>query len=162
MTRRHRALDEFRFRAPIEVRFRDTDSLGHVNNAVYLTYFEAARAGYYRAVTGRTFGFGAAAQAETFVIAEARVAFRAPAYFGETLDVACRAHWAGRSSFGIEYLIRARDSEIGAARDVADGETVQVMYDFAARRVSRIPPGLLGMFERYEGRPVPGGKSEGR
>jgi acyl-CoA thioester hydrolase len=36
-------LEGFRFVHPIEVRFRDLDALGHVNNAVYLTYLESAR-----------------------------------------------------------------------------------------------------------------------
>ena len=36
-----------------EVRFRDLDALGHVNNAVYLTYFEAARMAYWMHVNGR-------------------------------------------------------------------------------------------------------------
>ena len=38
---------EFRYQHPIEIRFVDTDALGHVNNAVYLSYFEMARGGYY-------------------------------------------------------------------------------------------------------------------
>ena len=42
----------FRYRRPIEVRFGDTDAMGHVNNAAYLTYCEMARAGYYETVTG--------------------------------------------------------------------------------------------------------------
>ena len=45
---------EFRYRHAIEVRYGDTDALGHVNNAVYLSYFEAARGGYYTSVVGRT------------------------------------------------------------------------------------------------------------
>ena len=38
----------------IQIRWRDLDVLGHVNNAVYLTYFELARLAYVRAVLGRT------------------------------------------------------------------------------------------------------------
>ena len=34
----------YKFSTTIEVRFKDVDSLGHVNNAVYLTYFEIAAA----------------------------------------------------------------------------------------------------------------------
>ena len=146
---------EFRYEIPLDVRFRDTDALGHVNNAVYLTYFEAARAGYYRAVTGSTFGFGAGAAGHTFVVAEARVVFRAPAYFGETLDIGCRVCWASRSSFGVDYRIRARESEIGGARLVGDGVTIQVMFDFATGRVSRIPRDLLEMLAAFEGHPIP-------
>src|SRR5688500_1626748 len=94
MNARTQAIEgEFRFEHPIEVRFADTDAFGHVNNAVYLTYFEAARAGYYAAVMGTPFGTGARAAERTFVIAEAEIAYRAPAFFGEVVLVGCRFGW---------------------------------------------------------------------
>ncbi|HWX25489.1 MAG TPA: acyl-CoA thioesterase, partial [Vicinamibacteria bacterium] len=40
------------FSCEVEVRFRDLDALGHVNNAVYLTYLESARIAYWMALTG--------------------------------------------------------------------------------------------------------------
>src|SRR3989337_1310414 len=82
---------DFLFKHPVEVRFVDTDAFGHVSNAVYLSYFEAARAGYYATVSGAPFGTGAQAAERTFVIAEARISYRAPVYFGETLYVGCRS-----------------------------------------------------------------------
>ena len=60
-TRRGQVEGEFAYEHPIEIRFVDTDAFGHVNNAVYLSYFEAARAGYYAAVTGIPFGTGESA-----------------------------------------------------------------------------------------------------
>jgi acyl-CoA thioester hydrolase len=156
-SRRREALEgEFRFEHPIEVRFVDTDALGHVNNAVYLTYFEAARAGYYAAVTGAPFGTGAQAAERTFVVAEARLVYRAPAFFGETLIVGCRFAWSSRSSFGLEYRVRAEASPVAQARLVADGESVQVMFDPERARVMRVPGDLLALFESYEGRAIPG------
>jgi acyl-CoA thioester hydrolase len=148
---------EFRFEHPIEVRFVDTDAFGHVNNAVYLSYFEAARAGYYALVTGTPFMTGQHGSQHTFVIAEARISYRSPALFGETLIVGCRFAWAKRSSFGLEYRIRATDSPVGAARLVAEGETVQVMFDLAGGRIARVPADLLERFAVYEGRPIPRG-----
>jgi acyl-CoA thioester hydrolase len=145
---------DFRYQHPIEVRFVDTDALGHVNNAVYLSYFEAARAGYYAVVAGAPFGTGEQAGERTFVIAEARVAYRAPAFFGETLVAGCRFAWASRSSFGLEYVVRAEASPVGPARVVADGETVQVMFDLERQRVMRIPADLLALFEAYERRAI--------
>ena len=121
-TRREPPGGEFRFEQPIEVRFADTDALGHVNNAIYLTYFEAARAGYYAAVAGAPFGTGEKAGERTFVVAEATVSFRRPCFFGETVLVGCRFAWASRSSFGIEYAIRAEGSPVAPARHVADGK----------------------------------------
>ena len=90
----------FRYQHAIEVRFSDTDAMGHVNNAVYLTYFELARAGYYQAVTGRVFETLAETD-RSMIMAHARVEYRAPTFFGETVIVACRAAWVSRSSFSL-------------------------------------------------------------
>jgi acyl-CoA thioester hydrolase len=156
MTTRRAAIGgEFRYEHPIEVRFVDTDALGHVNNAVYLSYFEAARAGYYAAVAGAPFGTGEHSGERTFVIAQANVVYRAPAFFGETLLVGCRFSWTGRSSFGLEYVVRAEASPIASARVVADGESVQVMFDLVRNRVMRMPADLMELFEAYEGRAIP-------
>ena len=154
-SRREALRGDFRYEHPIEVRFVDTDAFGHVNNAVYLSYFEAARAGYYAAVAGAPFGTGEHAAERTFVIAEARIAYRAPAFFGETLLVGCRFSWTGRTSFGLEYRVRAEASAVASGRTVADGETTQVMFDLARNRVMRVPADLLGMFEGYEARQIP-------
>lgn len=153
-TRREPVSGEFRYEHPIEVRFVDTDAFGHVNNAVYLSYFEAARAGYYATVVGAPFGTGESAGEHTFVIAEARIVYRAPAFFGERLLVGLRFSWAGKTSFGLEYVVRAEESAVGPARVVADGETVQVMFDLRRQRVTRVPADLLVLFEAYEGRSI--------
>ena len=79
-------LGEFRYRHPIEIRYVDTDALGHVNNAVYFSYFEASRAGYYQQMSGHAFGTGPDADRRTFVIAEAHITYRQPALFGEPLS----------------------------------------------------------------------------
>lgn len=147
---------EFAYGHAIEVRFGDTDALGHVNNATYLAYLEAARGGYYATVTGDAFGHGPDAQRQTFVIAEAHVAYRSQARFGEPLTCWCRVGWLGRSSFGLEYRLDAGESQVGMARTVADGSTVQVFYDLATQRITRIPADLVDRLVAFEGRALPG------
>jgi len=39
---------EYAFRHVLHVRFRDCDAMGHVNHAVYLTYFEQCRLTFWR------------------------------------------------------------------------------------------------------------------
>lgn len=146
---------EFRYEHPIEVRFVDTDAFGHVNNATFLSYFEAARAGYYARVTGSPFMTGEHGMKHTFVIAEARIAYRSPVLFGEPLLAGVRFAWVGGSSFAFEYRIRAEKSAVGEARTVADGETLQVMFDLERNRVMRVPADLIGLFEEFEGRAIP-------
>jgi acyl-CoA thioester hydrolase len=147
---------DFRYHHPIEIRYNDTDALGHVNNAVYFSYFEAARGGYYIAVVGHPFGTGPEAETRTFVIAEAHITYRAPAYYGEPLSVGVRAAWVGASSFGLEYRVSVGASAIGEARVVADGSTVQVFYDLTRGRPMRTPPELAAALRAFEGRELPG------
>ena len=145
----------FRYRHPIEIRYGDTDALGHVNNAVYLSYFEMARGGYYTRVVGHPFGTGPDAERRTYVIAEAHVSYRRPAFYGEPLWCCVRVGWLSRSSFGLEYRLEVSDSAIGAARVIADGSTVQVFYDLARGRPMRIPAELVDALTGHEGRELP-------
>ena len=146
---------EFRYRHPIEIRYNDTDALGHVNNAVYFSYFEMARSGYYLAVAGHPFGTGPDAARRTFVIAEAHISYRQPAFYGEPLHCATRVGWVSRSAFSFEYRLEVEASDLGAARVVADGSTVQVFYDLERGRPMRTPADLVADLEAFEGRAFP-------
>lgn len=111
-----------RFRTPLQVRFRDLDALGHVNNAVYLTYFENARVAYWRELTGpdRPLEF-------PFLVARAEVDFRATADMGTPLVAELALSKIGRTSFTFDYRIVRDDT--GSL--VAEGRTVQVWLDAA-------------------------------
>lgn len=156
VTARKRPIEgDFRYRHDIEVRYGDTDALGHVNNATYLSYFEMARVGYYTTVVGHPFGTGPDAEKRTFVIAEAHITYRAPAFYGEPLRCGVRVAWVGRSSFALEYRVEVGDSAIGKERVVADGSTVQVFYDLRRGRPMRTPASLVTQLTEYEGHELP-------
>jgi len=159
---RSRSLEgTFRYRHPIEIRYGDTDALGHVNNAVYLAYLEMARGGYYTEVVGHPFGTGPDAEKRTFVIAEAHISYRRPAFYGEPLWCGVRVGWVSRSSFSLEYRLEVADSAIGTARMIGDGSTVQVFYDLARGRPMRTPADLVRALADYEGRELPSRGSAG-
>jgi acyl-CoA thioester hydrolase len=117
------ALAEFPFIYRTEVRFRDLDALGHVNNAVYATYFESARLAYYQALTGLPL------ERMNIILAESTITFHAPALFGDTVDVGVHVASIGNKSFVMEYLAMAERA--GAALKIASGRTVLVAYDYA-------------------------------
>ncbi|HZM14637.1 MAG TPA: thioesterase family protein [Candidatus Krumholzibacteria bacterium] len=130
----------------ISVRFRDTDAMGHVNNAVYLTYLEVGRQAYWRRFSART-----NYEQVPFVLAHACLDFRAEARVGEVIRVFLRTNWVSRRSFGMEYELRERES----GRLAVTGETVQVTYDYEAKRSIPVPDWLRQELERIEGRPLP-------
>lgn len=115
-------LSRFRFRYPIDVRFRDLDAIGHVNNAVYLTYFEMARIAYWLHVTRRT-----EVKDLDMILARAEVDYRSPLAFGESIEVGVGCTSLGRTSFVLELDAHERS----AGRLVAECRKTLVYYDFA-------------------------------
>lgn len=142
----------FTHRYVVDVRFGDTDAMGHANNSRFLTYVESARIAYWEAATGEQFALATHGAHELLILAEVRVAFRSPAVFGETLTVETRAGRVGRSSFALQHRITASASDRGPARLVATADDVMVMYDYAKARPQAIPEALVVRLEAYEGR----------
>ena len=143
---------DFRYRRSIEVRFGDTDAMGHVNNAAYLTYCEMARAGYYETVTGHQLPLATHGASESMILAEARITYRSPAFYGETLTIEARVDSVGRTSFTQQYRLTAPDSRYGRSRLVAVADSVQVMFDYARERPIPVSDELIAAFEAFEDR----------
>jgi acyl-CoA thioester hydrolase len=144
----------FRYRREMEVRFGDTDAMGHVNNATFLTYLEMARLGYHEAVIGRPLPLATHGASESMILAEVRLTFRSPAYYGETLTIEARVGRVGRTSFTQDYRITAPASRYGEARLVAVADAVQVMYDYATERPVPVSDDMATALEAYEGKPL--------
>jgi acyl-CoA thioester hydrolase len=118
-------------RLPLATRYADYDTKGHVNNAVYLTFFEMAR---HRAWVDALDG-----DADfPFIVAEATVRYLSQAMIGEPLDIEICTSEIRTKAWVWSYVIRASRDE----RVVAEGKTVQVMFDYANRRTIPIPEDL--------------------
>jgi len=148
-------LPEFPCVAGVEVRFRDLDAMGHVNNAVYLTYFEQARLAFWRAIHPGGVPDEAIDPARIgFVLARAECDFVSPVRLGERLLVGCRAGDFGTSSFAFDYRIVAAGGAVdGEVRNVASGRTVQVTWDWASGKKSPLPADLKARIEAFQAAP---------
>ena len=127
----------WRFEHEVEVRFNDCDPMGHVNNAVYLTYLEAARFAWWRNI------FGAGGGAHGFVVARVEIDYRRQAFPGERLIVRLRVDGISRSSFIVAYeILNVRTRET-----VAEGKSVQVAYDAATGKSTPLADDLRARLE---------------
>jgi acyl-CoA thioester hydrolase len=116
-------------RFSLATRYADYDTKGHVNNAVFLTYFEIARErAWVDAMGQESVDF-------PFILAEATVRYASEAMVGDALDVEITTVDVRTKAWVWAYTIRrSRDDAV-----VAEGRTVQVMFDYAAKRTVPIP-----------------------
>ena len=145
---------DFAHRHLVEVRLSDTDAMGHVNNARYLTYVEIARVAYWEHVTGRMLPIGVHGAEEGMILAEIRMTYRSPAFYGETLTVETRVERIGRTSFGMVHRITAPESRYGPARLVAVADSTLVSYDYTDECPIPVPDDWRAAMAAYEGRPL--------
>ena len=133
--------DLYRFSVTLEVRWRDLDALGHVNNAVYFTYLEQARVHYMREV-----GLGFRSLDDVgMILAEATCTFHSPLSLGEQVTIWTRVCELRNSSFVFEYRMEGKD-----ARLAATARSVQVCYDYEAGRSLPIPDSWRAAITAYE------------
>ena len=143
---------DFAHRHRVEVRLADTDAMGHVNNANYLTYVEIARVAYYERVTGNALPIGSHGAEEGMILAEIRMTYRSPAFYGETLTVETRVERIGRTSFGMVHRITAPESRYGSARLIAVADSTLVSYDYREECPIPVPDQWRAGIAAYEGR----------
>jgi acyl-CoA thioester hydrolase len=127
----------------LQPRFRDTDAMGHINNAVYITYLEVARQEYWRALDA-----SGDYRRVPFILAHVNCDFRSEALVMETLTLSIRCAWIGGKSFAFEYEIREETTR----RLVVEARTVQVCYDYEKKQSIAMPDALRAALEGFEGR----------
>ena len=111
-------MTDFEYETELQVRFRDLDAMGHVNNAVYATYLEQARVDYYADV------LGVGLDDIDTVLVNLEIDYRHEVVLDdERVTIAMGVRSIGESSVVVEYEIRAGD------RVAATAETTQVYVD---------------------------------
>jgi acyl-CoA thioester hydrolase len=109
-------------------KFRDLDPMGHVNNAVFLTYIESARIAFFQ-------DLGAAQGIEdmSMIVARIEIDFRSPVRFDDEVEISVRASRFGTKSFDLDYVLRV------AGDVVAEAKSVQVAFDYDRGEPMAIP-----------------------
>src|ERR687896_1280916 len=115
----------------LEIRYGDLDPYGHVNNAVYLEFFEKVRICYWRALADMA-GIEKLEAGDVpgarYVIAETTVRYKAPIFFEDTLHGAARIHTVGNRSYAMDFELRTGET-FEEGRGVAEGFAAQVFFD---------------------------------
>jgi acyl-CoA thioester hydrolase len=130
----------------LPVLWGDMDALGHVNNTVYLKWFESARVAYFERIEllgeGRRGTVGP-------ILASARVDFRIPVVYPDVVTARARAVRLGNTSFTLAQSVSTRTR---GGRVAAEGEVVIVLIDYATGEKTRLPDPLRAAIALLEGR----------
>lgn len=127
-----------------DVIWNDMDAYGHVNNTVYLRYFESARIAWFDAIgisehKART-GIGP-------ILANVMCNFRLPLDYPDRIQIACRGRILSPKKIRTEYAVLSERH--GAA--AADGEGLVVYYDYNTGRSCEIPDVIVAAITALDG-----------
>jgi acyl-CoA thioester hydrolase len=132
-------IEDFPLRVPDLIRFGDIDRQGHVNNAVYSTYFETGRVGIIYDPD-----IGLQVEGCTTVLARIEIDFLKELRWPGTLEVGTGIGAIGRSS----YVFMQAIFNDGAC--AARARSTMVLIDRATRRARPLPPELVVKLERLK------------
>jgi acyl-CoA thioester hydrolase len=123
------------YRTDVQVRFNDTDMLGHLNNTAYALYAEQARVEFFRSL-----GMGRV----TLILAHISLDFRKQVTFGDKVHVITTVGKVGNSSVTLLQNVFA-NGELSA-----EIKSVVVLFDYEAQKPKAIPSELRARLEDYQ------------
>ncbi len=138
-------IGKFNFTLPIQVRWSDLDPLGHVNNAVFVTYFEIVRGHFMlHACPGWDW------KKDMFLIANVTANFHKELMLTATAPQAnIRTSKIGNKSFVLEYAITSKNGDDTIVH--ATGSTTQIMFDMKTRSTIEIPDWVRESLRAFDG-----------
>ena len=126
-------LENYNFSLPIQMRWNDLDALGHVNNALFVTYFEIAR-GYFMTKACPRWNW----LKDMFLIANVNVDFKKELLLtANEPKVHMKTTHIGTKSFVLQYAITSKKE--GEIILHASGTTTQIIFDMETRTTIEIP-----------------------
>jgi acyl-CoA thioester hydrolase len=131
----HERLQGYPIVIEIPVAWGEMDAFGHVNNIIYLRYFESARVAYFTRA-----GFFPRSGESTIgaILASIQCAYKFPLVYPDTVWAAVRVAEVGEDRLTMHHRIVSQRH----GRVAAEGEGVVVSYDYAIRQKARVPDDL--------------------
>ncbi len=124
----------FKYKIPVQIRFKDIDMLGHVNSAVHLTYFEMARVSYFNHLDNELKIDWANM---SFVVAKMEMEYKQQIMLGDKLYISVWVSRIGTKSFDMICSI-VREAE-GIETEVAKGLAIIVCFNFKTNQSVAVP-----------------------
>lgn len=122
----------------IQVRFADTDALGHLNNASYALFAETARIAFFK---------DAKIIVTNLILARLELDFIRQVKYGESVQVLSSVEKIGNSSMTLLQTVMTGAEVAGKVRSVV------VHFDYATNTPVRVPDAARARLESYIAKP---------
>lgn len=113
----------------LQVRFSDCDMMQHVNNAIYLNYFEEARIHYFRQLVGIEWDW----KKNGVLLRKNELEYLKPVFLNDPVTIEVFLKHVGDKSFTLAYEVKV----LGELRTT--GTSVLVCYDSVIKTSIPIP-----------------------
>ncbi|MFI5298909.1 MAG: acyl-CoA thioesterase [Polyangiales bacterium] len=135
------ALGRWPIRVELRVAWGDMDAFRHVNNTVFLRWFESARIAYFERVGLVDYDRVGP------ILARATIQFRRPVTYPDTVAVEASITRLGTTSFEMQYRATSRSQNVAI---VAEGDSTIVMFDYSAGSKVALSASLRAAIEALE------------
>ena len=126
--------------AKIQVRFRDCDMMGHVNNAVYLSYFEQARMHYFEELIGADWDY----KKDGILLVKNEVEYLKPILLHDIPEIFVHLIEIGEKSFTLGYKVQVGE-EVRSK-----GISKLVCFDFQSQKSVEVFPRMRTAFQQIK------------
>lgn len=138
-------LSEYKHKLKIQVRFKDIDKQGHVNNANHLTYFEIARVEYFKDVFRNSIDWIRTGM----ILATSHITYKQPIFLEDNLYCYTKITRFGSKSFDVTNVL-AKETDAGT-EVCAFGGSVLVCMNYDSKQTIEIPQPWIEAVKRFEG-----------
>jgi len=127
---------------PIQIRFSDCDMLQHVNNAVYLNYFETARMNFFKLELPSWDWKG-----KGIILLKNVVEYKIPLYLTDDCNIEIECNHIGNKSFTLTYKVQVKKDKNVITKTI--GESILVCYDFIQKETINLPSELETVLKKH-------------
>lgn len=118
--------------AKIQVRFADLDVMGHVNNAVYLSYFEMTRVHYFKQLVGSNWDW----RKEGVILVRNEIDYLKPILLNDKPEIYMSLEKIGEKSISLLYEIKV-NKEV-----YTKGKSILVCFNAEEGKTIPVPVGM--------------------
>ncbi len=117
----------------IYIRYGDIDAMGHVNNAIYLQYFEQARMAWFKGLIGSKWDWNT----DGIILARNEIDYKLPLLLHDKAVVETTVDSVGSKSMTLSYRILKKHNDLDLL--VATGKSVLVCFDHKTQKTKEVP-----------------------